>query len=72
MKDCECLEKCDFFNDKMANMPSMANLLKKKYCQGDNSECARFMVYKAIGKDYVPSNLYPSQIERVNEIIKSK
>ncbi|OQY05334.1 MAG: hypothetical protein B6I20_01565 [Bacteroidetes bacterium 4572_117] len=69
MAKCECLENCAFFNDKMANMPSMANIIKKKYCEGDCSICARYIVYKALGKGAVPANLFPTQMDRAKKLI---
>ncbi|MBN1250731.1 MAG: hypothetical protein JXR51_10480 [Bacteroidales bacterium] len=69
MANCICLPKCPFFNDKMANMPSMSNLIKTKYCQGESSECARYIVYKAIGSENVPSDLFPNQVDRAKEIL---
>lgn len=64
---CEKLEKCPFFNDKMANMPAVAGMLKKQYCQNDKESCARYIVSKA-GKD-VPMDLFPQQKERIAAII---
>ncbi len=69
MAECECLPKCPFFHDKMESMPALAGMMKKKYCQGDNSTCARFMVFKAKGRDFVPGDLYPSQQDRAKQII---
>ncbi len=69
MAKCECLAKCDFFNDKMANMPSTANIIKSKYCEGDNSICARYIVFNVLGKEGVPSDMFPTQIERAKELI---
>ncbi|HBY57413.1 MAG TPA: hypothetical protein DEG96_06075 [Candidatus Atribacteria bacterium] len=69
MAECECLKSCPFFNAKMANMPATANIMIKKYCKGDNSICARYMVFKALGREKVPIDLFPNQIERVKEII---
>ena len=69
MADCELTAKCLFFNDKMANMPSMAGMMKRKYCQGDFNNCARFMVCKALGMDKVPADLSPSQTDRAKELI---
>jgi hypothetical protein len=68
MADCECLIGCAFFNDKMANMPATANIVKKTYCKGNSSNCARHMVFKALGKAKVPSDLYPNMTERVREL----
>jgi len=69
MAKCECLPKCPFFNDKMADKPAMANLLKETYCLGDNSKCARHQVFLSAGGENVPADLYPSQNYRVEEIL---
>ena len=69
MAVCECLEKCPFFNDKMANMPAMADLYKKNYCMGDSTHCARFMVFKAKGRDAVPADLFPNNVEKANALL---
>ncbi len=69
MADCECLPKCLFFNDKMHNMPAAANLLKKRLCQGDNSRCARHMVLVALGREKVPPDLSPNQVDRAQILI---
>jgi hypothetical protein len=69
MADCELLSKCIFFHDKMANMPATAASFKRKYCQGDNSNCARYMVFKALGREQVPADLFPNQEDRAKEVI---
>ncbi len=69
MADCQLIETCIFFNDKMANMPDMANLYKQRYCRTDNSNCARFTVFSALGRENVPPDLYPNDISRAREII---
>lgn len=68
---CECLEKCPFFNDHLNNMPSMANMLKEKYCLNDFESCARHRVFKSLGKEAVPSYLFPHHTEKADEILKS-
>ena len=70
MEECERLATCPFFNDKMANMPTTAENLKKRYCRGNFSDCARYIVMKKLGKEKVPADLFPHQVERAQEIIK--
>ncbi|SFM00831.1 hypothetical protein SAMN05421830_11173 [Desulfomicrobium norvegicum] len=70
MPDCELTTKCLFFNDKMANMPSTASMMKRKYCQGDFEQCARYIVCKALGRDKVPADLTPSQVDKAKQIIR--
>ncbi len=69
MADCECLPKCPFFNDKMANKPATAQIMKNTYCLGDSTSCARHQVFKAVGSQFVPADLFPVQVERVSGII---
>lgn len=69
MAQCECLPQCPFFNDKMQNMPALSNLLKKEYCNGDSTDCARHMIFKKLGKEAVPSNLYPNNQDQARKIL---
>jgi hypothetical protein len=69
MADCELLEGCVFFNDKMANMPATAELYKDQYCRENNLECARYVVFKALGREKVPLDLFPNMKEKAQEII---
>jgi hypothetical protein len=69
MAQCELTEKCIFFNDKMADMPAMANIYKHRYCETDNSGCARYQVFRAMGRENVPANLYPNDAEGAARIL---
>ncbi len=69
MAECECLPKCPFFNDRMANKPATAQLMKNQYCLGDSTGCARHQVKVAAGSENVPSDLYPAQTEKVKAIL---
>ena len=60
MAVCECLSDCTFF-DRMANMPVTAQLTKEQYCLKDNSRCARYKIFKALGRECVPADLFPSE-----------
>lgn len=71
MAECECLPKCPFFHDKMSGMPDLASLMKKKYCLGDASGCARHIVFEAKGKGSVPANLFPNQVDKAKQIISA-
>jgi hypothetical protein len=68
MADCELLKGCLFFNDKMPEASGMGAIYKKKYCLGDNAECARFMIAKKLGREKVPVNLYPNMVEKAQEL----
>jgi hypothetical protein len=71
MNECVCLPKCIFFNDKMADMPVTAERTKNHFCLENSAECARFMVFSALGRELVPSDLFPQNVERAKVLIKS-
>ena len=71
MANCELLEECIFFNDRMKNMPDIAESMKERYCKGNNANCARYMVFKSLGKEKAPADLYPAQMDRVDKIIQN-
>lgn len=70
MAECELIQGCIFFNDKMQNMPATADILKEKYCKDGYAACARYMVFKALGRPRVPPDLYPQQTEKAEKVIK--
>jgi hypothetical protein len=72
MPACECLPRCPFFNDRMANMPSLSAMMKHSFCQGDFTGCARFMVMKALGAARVPSDLFPNMPDRAAGLIRDR
>jgi hypothetical protein len=69
MAKCECLEKCLFFNDKMRNMPELADVYKKNYCRVDSKICARYIILKALGTESVPADLFPNQADRAKYLL---
>ena len=71
MADCKLLEGCLFFNDKMPAESGLGAIYKKKYCQGDNSNCARYMVASKLGREKVPTNLYPNMVDKANALISA-
>lgn len=72
MADCECLPGCIFFNDKMTDMPVTADRLKKHYCRGDNTDCARHMIAVTKGKAAVPIDLFPHDVEKAKAFLAQK
>ena len=69
MAECELLAGCIFFNDKMANKPGTAELMKARFCKADHRTCARFMVFEKLGRPSVPPDLFPNQVDRAQLIL---
>jgi hypothetical protein len=67
MATCEKTEKCQFFNDKMENMPPTSPRMKEYFCGTDKTSCARYMVSTA-GQS-VPPDLFPNMTDRANGIL---
>lgn len=71
MKECICTTHCLFFNDKMANMPEMAVLLKRRHCIEDHSGCARYAVFSRLGHGAVPDDLLPNEAYRAERLLSA-
>jgi hypothetical protein len=71
MPGCELLQTCVFFNDGMAKMPISAAYFKSNFCNMDNSKCARFIVHKALGKEKVPADMYPTELQRAGRLVSN-
>ena len=72
MADCEYQEKCIFYQKNMKKALATADMFKKRYCRGDSSLCARFIVRQTLGPLGVPTDLYPGDLERAKGILSSQ
>jgi hypothetical protein len=70
--ECPKLSKCPFFNDRMRNMPAVAEMVKNSYCRStEHVTCARYLLASTPGNFEVPENLFPDQQSRVKSILKN-
>jgi hypothetical protein len=71
---CELLACCQFFNDKMKNMPKAGDYIKKRLCFGDYASCNRYMIYKECGGENIPRDLDPDseEVEKVIQCLRRK
>jgi len=70
MAVCEKLEKCPFYTGQMSMETGLGSMYKKKYCEGDKTTCARYMVAETVGKDFVTMDLYPNMVDKAKKIIE--
>jgi len=69
MADCTQLEQCKYFNEVLVTMPTVAEMMKERYCMGDPEQRARKIVLHAVGKKCVPLELAPKNVKRAHTII---
>ena len=72
MATCEKLSKCPFYQGKMSMDSGLGAMYKKKYCEGDKTMCARYMVATTLGPEFVNESLYPNMHDKAKEIIEKK
>lgn len=66
--ECELLGSCSFY-EKMSGFEGAHKHLRSKYCKRNAEDCARYIVYKALGKEKIPEDLFPVEKERAFAII---
>ncbi len=69
MSQCECIEVCPFFRDRLGALPGLANMLRQQYCFLSNSRCARYRIVQTLGKEHVTFDLFPNDIARADSIL---
>ncbi len=67
--ECEYLSSCPFYNDKMDIESGLGQMYKRRYCTGDKTGCARYIVLKELGRASVPANLYPNMHDQAEKLI---
>ena len=67
---CELMACCQFFTDKMENLPKTVEYIKQKQCLKDYETCNRFKMYKEFGGENIPPWLDPDDTEEVEKIIR--
>lgn len=70
MAECERRDGCPVVNDTGKTPPAEMEMIVRTFCTADFSACARFMVLKALGGEFVPLDLQPRQTDRAREIIR--
>ena len=69
MATCEKLAKCPFYQGKMSMESGLGSMYKKKYCEGDKTTCARYMISTTVGPQFVTNAIYPNMTDQANKII---
>ena len=69
MADCEFLEKCLFFNDKLENMPKATDMMKKMYCKWHYTKCARYKIAITMGRSAIPDDMFPGDDRQATELL---
>ena len=69
MATCEKLPKCPFYQGKMDINSGIGAMYKKKYCEGDKTTCARYIISTKLGPEFVNNNIYPNMTDLANSML---
>ena len=71
MKKCSIADECPFFNDQLSKIHTAKERedMRRKYCGGGNTNCARYIVAEALGLNEVPENLFPDDLFKLSVIL---
>ena len=70
LEKCELLSNCALFKYKISNYEGYYVEVKKKYCNGNKSDCARYKIFKVLGSEKIPLDLYPDDHVEAERIIR--
>lgn len=69
MQKCDLIDSCPFFNSQLKGEKEQIKSLKVKYCLRNNLNCARYMIFMALGRESMPAGLFPNQKDKAYEVI---
>lgn len=69
MLECELIEGCPFYNGYLKGDENKIEAMKEKFCRKNNLNCARYMIFMALGRGSVPPELFPHQKNKAYQII---
>ena len=69
MATCEKLAKCPFYQGQMSMESGLGSMYKKKYCEGDKTTCARYIIATQLGPEFVTNNIYPNMTEMAQKLL---
>ena len=69
METCEKLAKCPFYQGQMKMDSGLGGMYKKKYCEGDKTTCARYIIATKLGPEFVTNNIYPNMNDLADKML---
>lgn len=69
METCEKLAKCPFYQGNMSMDSGLGSMYKRKYCEGDKTQCARYRIATTVGPEFVTNHIYPNMKDIADKII---
>lgn len=70
MAECDFLMTCRFFNESMDDKAAVGEILKQRFCMGDNGQCARLAVRDKLGPAAVPPAMWPNDVATAQKLIE--
>jgi hypothetical protein len=70
MATCPHIESCALHSHTLVDQPTVADIYSRLYCHGRMDVCARYMALSSLGRERIPSTLYPNQLERAARLIR--
>ena len=65
----EKLSKCPFYQGKMNINSGLGSMYKKKYCEGDKTTCACYIIATQLGPEFVTNILFPNMNDLANKML---
>jgi hypothetical protein len=72
MQECELINTCPFYNGQLQGDLRQIEEMKDKYCRKNNLNCARYMIFIALGREKMPEGLFPHQKNKAYELISGE
>ncbi len=72
MSQCHLTDTCIFFNVEVGYSPDLQAAMRREYCLGDNSRCARLLALEFMPREEVPADMIPTDLEQLERLRRAR
>lgn len=67
---CIYSEGCPFFTEVPGYSPQLHDEMKRRFCLGDSSDCARRLAKQYMSREEIPDDLMPTELARAQDLVR--
>lgn len=68
--NCALTRACPYFNGQADITNEVLVMYRARYCKGSTADCARYLVFTALGREAVPAELHPNDKLKALAIVR--
>lgn len=72
MGQCHLTETCVFFTREIGYSPELQAAMRREYCLGDWSRCARLLALDFMPREELPADMIPTDLDQLEQLRRTR